>query len=91
VFREVGGEAVAYFDVADPESLATRIRESCGRRRAPAALPRRRSWREASDDVIDLIRSNDYQFGALAWRLAGAAGQDVGERAPARAALRAVT
>lgn len=91
VFREVGGDAVAYFDVADPESLATRIREACGRRRAPAALPRRRSWQEAADDVIDLIRSNDYQFGALSWRLAGATGPEPGERAPTRVALRAVT
>jgi glycosyltransferase involved in cell wall biosynthesis len=90
VFREVGGDAVVYFDVADSESLATRIREACARRRMPAALPRRRSWREATDDLIDLVRSNDYQFGALAWRLAGATALEP-ERAPPRTILRAVT
>lgn len=90
VFREVGGDAVAYFDVADSESLAARIREACARRRTPAALPRRRSWREATEDLIDLVRSNDYQFGPLAWRLTGAAAPEP-ERATARAPLRAVT
>jgi alpha-1,2-rhamnosyltransferase len=89
VFREVGGDAVVYFDVADSEGLAGRIREACARRRAPASLPRRRSWREAADDLIDLVRSNDYQFGALAWRLSGTSGPEP-ER-PSRPALRAVT
>jgi alpha-1,2-rhamnosyltransferase len=91
VFRETGGDAVAFFDVADAESLSARIREACARRRAPAALPRRLSWREAADELIDLVRNDGYQFGALGRRLAGAGGPDVVERAAAWPALRAVT
>jgi alpha-1,2-rhamnosyltransferase len=87
VFREVGGDAAAYFDVADSESLAARIREACARRPTPVTLPRRRSWREATAGLCDLIRDDDYQFGSFAWRLAGSIGQDVGDRPRALRAL----
>jgi glycosyltransferase involved in cell wall biosynthesis len=88
VFREVGGDAVAYFDVTDSASLSIRIREACVRRPAPAALPRRRSWGDAAADLFERIRGEDYQFGSYAWRLAGCIGQDGAERSRA---LRAVS
>jgi alpha-1,2-rhamnosyltransferase len=88
VFREVGGDAAVYFDVTDSASLSTRIREACVRRPTPAALLRRRSWREAATELFARIHNEDYQFGSLAWRLAGSVGQDGAERARA---LRAVS
>lgn len=87
VFREVGGDAAAYFDVADSGSLAARIREACMRRPTAVALPRRRSWREAAAGLFDLIREDDYQLGSFAWRLAGS----IGDAAVRPRALRAVT
>ncbi|MBY6241348.1 glycosyltransferase family 1 protein [Methylosinus sp. Sm6] len=88
VFREVGGDAATYFDVADIDGLAARIGEACARRNGLVSLPRRRSWRDAAAGLFELIRHEDYQFGSFAWRLAGSDGQYEAE--PTRA-LRAVS
>lgn len=80
VFREVGGDSVSYFDVTDGESLARRIRESLAYRRSAEKLPRVRRWREATDDLLKLIRTNAYQFGSDAPPLRASLAQDVSER-----------
>lgn len=80
VFREVGGDAVRYFDVTDGESLARRIRESLTLRRTTQALPRVRRWREAADDLLKLIRTNGYQFGSDVLQHGASIVQEVAER-----------
>lgn len=56
VFREVGGEFMAYFDLAEPRSLAALVTQFEGSGEFPAALPLRDwcwiGWREASQQLI---------------------------------------
>lgn len=61
VFREVGGDAVAYFDCLDSRSLAGKIDEFL---RAPKAAPNlpETSWRQSTDMLMSLIRERAYQI-----------------------------
>lgn len=56
VFREVGGDYMAYFDLAEPQSLADRIAEFESTGEFPALQPlagwRWIGWREASQQLI---------------------------------------
>jgi alpha-1,2-rhamnosyltransferase len=66
VFREVGDGVASYFEVADSESLAMRLDEALVRRKASNALPPILKWRQSTDELLKLIKTHAYQFGALA-------------------------
>lgn len=59
VFREVGGDFVAYFDLEHPESLAALVRTFESSKRFPAARSvadwRWLGWREASQQLVDRV------------------------------------
>jgi len=61
VFREVGGDAIAYFDCLDSRSLADKIVEFLGTPKSPPDLPQT-SWRESTEMLLTLIRSKAYQI-----------------------------
>jgi alpha-1,2-rhamnosyltransferase len=61
VFREVGGDAIAYFDCLDSNSLADRIAEFLEAPKAPQDLPET-SWRESTKLLLSLIRDEAYQL-----------------------------
>jgi alpha-1,2-rhamnosyltransferase len=62
VFREIGGDYMAYFDLADPQSLADLVRGMERSGEFPAALSlenwRWLSWREASAQLVERIERN---------------------------------
>lgn len=62
VFREIGGEYMAYFDLGDPQNLADMVidMESGGAFPAPLDLDDWRwlSWREASAQLVERIQRN---------------------------------
>ena len=62
VFREIGGEYMAYFDLSDPQNLADLVidMESGGAFPAPLNLDNWRwlSWREASAQLVERIQRN---------------------------------
>ncbi|KQN54055.1 glycosyl transferase [Pseudomonas sp. Leaf48] len=62
VFREIGGDYMAYFDLADPQSLTKLVMdmEGSGKFPAPLALEQWRwlSWREASAQFVQRIERN---------------------------------
>ncbi len=62
VFREIGGDYMAYFDLADPQSLTDLVTdmERSGVFPAPLALEHWRwlSWREASAQLVQRIERN---------------------------------
>ncbi|WP_447795438.1 MULTISPECIES: glycosyltransferase family 4 protein [Pseudomonas] len=62
VFREIGGDYMAYFDLADPQSLADMVTdmEHTGEFPAPLSLEQWRwlSWREASAQLVQRIERN---------------------------------
>jgi glycosyltransferase involved in cell wall biosynthesis len=60
-FREVGGEAIRYFDVLDSESLACCI---LGALVSPHAVgaPSTCSWSDSTQRLLNLIRRGDYQW-----------------------------
>ena len=62
VFREIGGDYMAYFDLADPQSLANLVTdtERSGVFPAPLSLEQWRwlSWREASAQLVQRIERN---------------------------------
>jgi len=64
VFREVGDGAVNYFKVADSESLARQLDEALLRRKASNALPPILKWRQSTEQLLELIKTHAYQFGA---------------------------
>ncbi len=66
VFREVGDGVASYFEVADSESLAMRLDEALLRKKASNALPPILKWRQSTDELFKLIKTNAYQFGAQA-------------------------
>jgi O-antigen biosynthesis alpha-1,2-rhamnosyltransferase len=59
VFREVGGEFLSYFDLADPNSLAKKIQEFEGSGVFPASRPVSEwtwpNWREATQEFVDQL------------------------------------
>ena len=54
VFREVGGDAVAYFDTLDSASLAKRVREALAAPKLQRALPVL-SWRQSAEALFALL------------------------------------
>ena len=62
VFREIGGEYMAYFDLSNPQNLADLVidMESGGAFPAPLNLDNWRwlSWREASAQLVERIQRN---------------------------------
>jgi glycosyltransferase involved in cell wall biosynthesis len=60
-FREVGGEAVRYFDVLDSESLACCVLGALVSRHAVGA-PSTCSWRDSTQRLLNLIRRGEYQW-----------------------------
>ena len=66
VFREVGDGVVSYFKVADSESLAMRLDEALVRRKTSNVLPPILTWRQSTDELLKLIKTQAYQFGSLA-------------------------
>lgn len=69
VFREVGGDEAVYFDILDPQSLATRVREALAETRkvrAPAVM----TWRESAEGLAGMVGCGLYQINSVG--LAGA-------------------
>jgi glycosyltransferase involved in cell wall biosynthesis len=61
VFREVGGEGVAYFRVDDPDALAETIRRwSAGEIRTEPAKVSRSSWADAAERIVEIIVKDDW-------------------------------
>ena len=62
VFREIGGEYMAYFDLTNPQSLTDLVvgMERSGAFPAPLSLEHWRwlSWREASAQLVERIVRN---------------------------------
>jgi alpha-1,2-rhamnosyltransferase len=62
VFREIGGDYMAYFDLEDPQSLTRLVLDMEKSGKFPAALGleqwRWLSWREASAQLVQRIESN---------------------------------
>ncbi|MBV9627874.1 MAG: glycosyltransferase [Xanthobacteraceae bacterium] len=61
VFREIGGNAITFFDVADSAALAERIREVLAKPKTLINLPVL-TWKQTAQGLLDLIRSDGYQF-----------------------------
>jgi glycosyltransferase involved in cell wall biosynthesis len=61
VFREIGGEAITYFDLLDADSLAVRISDALAGKTLKPSFPVL-TWQEATDALLQRIRSGDYQF-----------------------------
>jgi glycosyltransferase involved in cell wall biosynthesis len=64
IFREIGGGAIAYFDVADPASLAARVGEAVVRPKSVNAMPFL-TWREAAGNLLRMVGDESYQFGPV--------------------------
>jgi glycosyltransferase involved in cell wall biosynthesis len=61
VFREVGGEGVAYFRVNDADALAQTIRRwSAGEIPTDPAKVSRSSWSDAAECITKIIISDDW-------------------------------
>ena len=62
VFREIGGDYMAYFDLTDPQSLTSLVieMECSGKFPAPLGIEQWRwlSWREASAQLVQRIERN---------------------------------
>jgi glycosyltransferase involved in cell wall biosynthesis len=61
IFREIGGDAVAYFDLLNCDSLAQCIAADLARQEAFAAPPVR-TWEDAAKQLLDIVRNNKYQI-----------------------------
>jgi alpha-1,2-rhamnosyltransferase len=61
VFREIGGDAITYFDLLDADSLAGRIRDAVEGKSIVPSFPIL-TWQEAATGLLKLIRNGDYQF-----------------------------
>lgn len=67
VFREIVGEAAVYFDVLDPQALATRVRETLAEKRETMpskASPTVTTWRQSAERLVDMVRGDGYQIDA---------------------------
>ncbi|PWB82076.1 MAG: glycosyltransferase family 1 protein [Methylocystaceae bacterium] len=60
VFREVGGDWVAYFDPTDSDGLLARMKEALA---PPPPAPARNvlSWRESAEALMKIVRDEAYQ------------------------------
>lgn len=63
VFREIGGDNLSYFDVADSEGLAAQLRAALARPKSADRLADFLTWNEAAANLFSLIEHNAYQFG----------------------------
>lgn len=63
-FREIGGEALAYFDPLDRRGLAQRIAEALEHRPPPPRLEVL-SWSRSARSLASLIRDGAYQYGPV--------------------------
>ena len=70
VFREVGGEAIRYFDVADSEMLSEQARESLSAPKIAPSIPFL-TWRESTESLLAMIETGTYQFGELREAIGG--------------------
>lgn len=68
VFREIGGEAITYFDLLDADCLAQRVAEALASHKSTLAVAPR-TWREATEELLEMVRHGRYQFQPthLAW------------------------
>ncbi len=64
VFREIGGDAIRYFDVADSEMLSERARECLAAPKIAPSIPFL-TWRELTESLLAMIETGAYQFGEL--------------------------
>lgn len=55
VFREIGGDAVEYFDLDDPSSLAVAIETFCQSNRRPHLAPTWLTWRQSTEALFQSI------------------------------------
>ena len=55
VFREIGGDAVEYFDLDDPSSLAVAIETFCQSNRRPRLAPTWLTWRQSTEALFQSI------------------------------------
>ena len=61
VFREVGGDGVAYFRVNDADALAETIRRwSAGEISTDPAKVSRSSWADAAERIVQIISNDDW-------------------------------
>lgn len=71
VFHEIGGDDICYFDLLDDDSLVKQLRSALERPKTPRDA-KTYSWRDSTNNLIDLIRKDRYQlqlFGRT-WRVA---------------------
>jgi len=61
VFREIGGDAIFYFDLFDGDSLAQRIRDVLVGKK-PARPLATCTWHESMESLQQLVRSKAYQL-----------------------------
>jgi alpha-1,2-rhamnosyltransferase len=60
VFREIGGEGVRYFRVAQPESLQACIRDLLAGGQVAAKVPKV-TWRDSTAELMRMLREASYQ------------------------------
>lgn len=71
VFHEISGDDICYFDLLDDDSLVKQLRSALERPKTPRDA-KTYSWRDSTNNLIDLIRKDRYQlqlFGRT-WRVA---------------------
>lgn len=61
VFREIGGDRIGYFRVADPAALADALARTLSAQRAPQAIPFL-TWRESARALIGMVKDGAYQM-----------------------------
>ncbi|MFZ0558217.1 MAG: glycosyltransferase family 1 protein [Methylovirgula sp.] len=61
VFREIGGEAITYFELLDADSLAARIADALAGKGVKPSFPIC-TWQEAANGFMRLIRNGAYQL-----------------------------
>ncbi|MGJ0396276.1 MAG: glycosyltransferase family 4 protein [Methylocystis sp.] len=64
IFHEVGGDAIAYFDMLDPESLKERIVEMLASPKRAHPLPAL-SWKESTQRLLDTVARAQLRDAAL--------------------------
>jgi glycosyltransferase involved in cell wall biosynthesis len=61
VFREIGGDAITYFELLDADCLAACIRGALDEERIAPSFPIL-TWQETTAGLLALIRNGNYQF-----------------------------
>ncbi len=61
VFREIAGDRIDYFEVANPDALAGALAAALARPRVAQEIPCL-TWRESARALTDMIRNRDYQI-----------------------------